>query len=108
VRPKMLAMNVGNIVGMSPRVNDVRSCSIYKALRAMKEACIEFPFETPTSKQKETCLMCDQLYKPNQKSLEKHGSAMDRRRFPVAGVGGALGYSRGPLWQPQRPSRKPR
>ena len=35
--------------------------------------------------------MCDQLYKPNQKSLEKHGSAMDRRRFPVAGVGGALG-----------------
>jgi hypothetical protein len=35
--------------------------------------------------------MCDQLYKPNQKSLEKHGSAMDRRRFLVAGVGGALG-----------------
>ena len=34
--------------------------------------------------------MCDQLYKPNQNSLEKHAS-MERRRFLVAGLGVGFG-----------------
>jgi superfamily I DNA/RNA helicase len=32
----MLLMTAGNIVGMSSHVNDVRSCSIYAAVRAIK------------------------------------------------------------------------
>ena len=35
-RLKMLPMTVRNIVGMSSHVNDVRSCSIYAAIRAIK------------------------------------------------------------------------
>ena len=50
--------------------------------------------------------MCEQLYKPHQNSLEKHGLSMDRRRFVVAGVGVGFGVAAGSLWQPQRPSRK--
>ena len=38
---KILAMIVGNIVGKSSRVNEVRGCSIYEGLQASKEACIE-------------------------------------------------------------------
>ena len=38
--------------------------------------------------------MCDQLYKPNQNSPEKHGSSMDRRRFLVAGVRVGFGVVR--------------
>ena len=41
--------------------------------------------------------MCDQLYKPNQNSLEKHGSSMDRRRFLAAGVGVGFGVVAGSL-----------
>jgi hypothetical protein len=35
--------------------------------------------------------MCDQLYKPNQNSFEKHDASMDRRIFLVGGVGVSFG-----------------
>lgn len=41
--------------------------------------------------------MCDQLYKPNQNSLEKPGSSMDGRRFLVAGIGVGFGVVAGSL-----------
>jgi hypothetical protein len=41
--------------------------------------------------------MCDQLYKPDQNSLEKPGSSMDGRRFVVAGVGVGFGVVEGSL-----------
>ena len=41
--------------------------------------------------------MGDQLYKPNQNPLEKHGSSMDRRRFVVAGVEVGFGVVAGSL-----------
>jgi NAD(P)-dependent dehydrogenase (short-subunit alcohol dehydrogenase family) len=41
--------------------------------------------------------MRDQLYKPTQNSLEKHGSSVDRRRFLVTGLGIGFGVVAGSL-----------